>query len=104
MQTELFPVRLAELRDMYCITYDELADNVGSTKSYMWELENKPFARPSAELVHRIAKYFDTTVAYLLGDQDPNEAMRCALVNKIATLEENDINKLWKLLDIILDD
>lgn len=51
------------------LTLDQLAEKTGSSKSYIWELENRPVVRPSAEKISRIAEVFGVTVEFLLDDQ-----------------------------------
>jgi len=52
------------------ITLQQLAKEVGSSKSYMWQLENSSDINPSAQLISKIAEALGTTVDYLLG---PNQ-------------------------------
>ena len=48
--------RIKELRDGKGYTLDELAKLTDSSKSYIWELENRNPPRPSAEKLARIAE------------------------------------------------
>ena len=41
--------RIRNLRKEKGLTLDQLAEQSGSSKSYIWELENKSPPRPSAE-------------------------------------------------------
>jgi len=69
--------RISELRKEKGMTLEALAEKIGSTKSYIWGLENKPTIRPSAEKIYQIAVELDTTVEYLLGksvSDDDNES------------------------------
>ncbi|QJW78720.1 helix-turn-helix domain-containing protein [Burkholderia glumae] len=50
------------------LTLDELAQKTESSKSYIWELENRPVVRPSADKIRRIAEVFGVTVEYLLDE------------------------------------
>ncbi|BCO30026.1 transcriptional regulator [Thiohalobacter sp. COW1] len=59
--------RISELRKSKGLTLEGLAKKIGSTKSYVWELENKPGIRPSAETVYKIAVALETTVEDLMG-------------------------------------
>ena len=43
-----FGVRIKDLRTRKGLTLDQLAQETGSSKSYIWELENKNPPRPSA--------------------------------------------------------
>jgi transcriptional regulator with XRE-family HTH domain len=66
--------RVRELRRKKGLTLEALAERVGSSKSYMWEIENKDVARPSAEKLHQIAVALDTTTDYLIAAEDVTEA------------------------------
>lgn len=63
----MFKDRLQQLRAAKGLKLEQLANRVGSTKSYIWELENKEAIRPSADLVNRLAKELESTVEYLMG-------------------------------------
>ena len=71
-QASVFGATLSRSRKNARLTLQELADIVGTTKSYLWELENKPTIRPSAELAYRLAKSLGTTIGILLGEDDPD--------------------------------
>jgi transcriptional regulator with XRE-family HTH domain len=60
--------KLRALRKMKGLTLDQLARETGSSKSYIWELENKPVARPSAEKIAKIAALLEVTAEYLLDE------------------------------------
>lgn len=64
--------RLKALRTKKNLTLDQLADQAGLSKSYLWELENKDPPRPSGEKLAGLAKVLEVTVDYLLGT-DPAE-------------------------------
>lgn len=63
----MFCQRLNELRLKKGWSLDQLAQAVGSTKSYIWELEKKPDIKVSAELVTRISSALGVTVEDLMG-------------------------------------
>ena len=71
--------KIKKARDAKGITLEQLAKEVGSSKSYMWQLETaykiKPSAykiKPSAQLIAKIAKALDVTVDYLLDPEQEN--------------------------------
>ena len=66
--------RVRELRLKKALTLEALAERVGSSKSYMWEIENKDVARPSGEKLQLIAQALDTTADYLLATDEVTEA------------------------------
>jgi transcriptional regulator with XRE-family HTH domain len=65
-----FGERIKELRLRLGLTLDQLAQATGSSKSYVWELENKSPPRPSAEKLSAIAAALDVTVDYLMGNDE----------------------------------
>ncbi|MEQ9145539.1 MAG: helix-turn-helix transcriptional regulator [Parvibaculaceae bacterium] len=61
--------KIRRLRKEKKLTLDQLAERTGSSKSYIWELENKNPPRPSAEKLAKIAEQLDVTLEYLLDDK-----------------------------------
>jgi transcriptional regulator with XRE-family HTH domain len=59
--------RIKALRKKAKLTLDQLAEQAGLSKSYLWELENRDLPRPSGEKLSGLAKALDVTVDYLLG-------------------------------------
>lgn len=58
--------KLRTLRKEKKLTLDGLAETVGISKSYLWELENRPQAKPSAEILDKLAIELGVPMAYLL--------------------------------------
>jgi transcriptional regulator with XRE-family HTH domain len=67
--------KIRELRKKKGYTLEKLAELSESSKSYIWELENKNPPRPSAEKIAKIASTLGVTAEYLL---DPNEELHVA--------------------------
>jgi transcriptional regulator with XRE-family HTH domain len=65
--------KIRQLRQKKGYTLEKLAEITKSSKSYIWELENKNPPRPSAEKVGAIAKALGVTVDYLIGADTPKE-------------------------------
>src|ERR1700733_13740009 len=64
--------KIRRLRKEKGYSLDKLAELSESSKSYIWELENKNPPRPSADKLAKIADQLDTTIEYLL---DEGEAL-----------------------------
>ena len=62
--------KIRDLRKEKKLTLDKLAELTGSSKSYIWELENKNPPRPSAEKLSKIAEQLGVTIEYLLDDEN----------------------------------
>ena len=65
-----FGERIKQRRTAMKLTLDQLAQATDSSKSYIWELENKNPPRPSAEKLAAIAKALDVTLDWLLGSDE----------------------------------
>lgn len=63
--------RLREMRKSHGLTLQQLADAVGCTKAYVWELESRPGQRPSAQRMLDLARVLGTTVEVLMGADTP---------------------------------
>ena len=50
------PQILRELRKEKGFTLQKMAEEIGTTKGYLWEVENKETCRPSAELLFKVSK------------------------------------------------
>ena len=57
--------KIRKLRKEKGLTLDRLAEMTGSSKSYIWELENKNPPRPSADKVSKIAEALGVTADFL---------------------------------------
>ena len=71
--------RLRQYREAKGLTLQQVADAVGCTKAYIWELEMREGQRPTAERLNGIAKTLGVTVLHLLGEpiggiEDPSPA------------------------------
>ncbi|NKQ88700.1 helix-turn-helix domain-containing protein [Rhizobium ruizarguesonis] len=70
MTQPTFGKKIKELRTKKGLTLDQLATETGSSKSYIWELENKDPPRPSAEKLAAIAVALGVTTDYLIGREE----------------------------------
>ena len=67
MAQATFGTRIKALRTEKKLTLEQLAKLSGSSRSYIWELENKDPPRPSAEKLSDIAAALGVTADYLIG-------------------------------------
>jgi len=89
------------------LTLEELAQKTNSSKSYIWELENRPTVRPSAEKIGRIAEVFGVPVEFLLDDDKLNLTLSDTdqvFFRRIAQLDAVKRSQLEKFLKAIDDE
>ena len=60
--------KLKELRKSQKLTLDQLADMAGLSKSYLWELENRETASPSAQILNALAESLGVSTNYFMDD------------------------------------
>ena len=63
-----FGTRLRQFREAKGLTLQQVADAVGCTKAYIWELEMREGQKPTAERLNGIAKTLGVTIQDLLGE------------------------------------
>ena len=61
--------KIQKIRKQKGFTLEELAKLTDSSKSYIWELENRSLPRPSAAKIARIAKELEVEIEYLLDNE-----------------------------------
>jgi len=86
------------------LTLDEAAEKAEVSKSYLWELENKPTAQPTLAKLSNIATAYGVTVAFLI-EEDAQPAAGDQLVDEAffrnyQTLEPPEKEQLREILDI----
>lgn len=103
---ESFGARLKRLREKSDLTLEKLAVKIGSTKSYVWELENKPNVRPSADLVYKLSIALGTTVGILLGEVAPSDLAEQDQVffRNYEKLKPETKRQLSRIMDALMDD
>jgi transcriptional regulator with XRE-family HTH domain len=94
--------KIKELRKQKGLTLEQLAEKIGSGKSYIWEIENKGVKRPSAEKLAAIAKELDVTTDYLIDDAQTemtDDLEKEVLFRKFGQLESRDKEKIMEMID-----
>ena len=94
--------RIREQRKKKGYTLEELAARSESSKSYIWELENKDPPRPSGEKLALIAKSLDVTPDYLLGvETEVETAHDKAFFRKYQKMSGPQKSQIREMLEII---
>lgn len=95
--------RIKELRKKRGLTLDQLAELTGSSKSYIWELENKAPPRPSADKLSKIADKLGVTIAYLIDEGDGQSEEEAADARFYRNYLKKDVEtrrKIQKMVDL----
>lgn len=61
----LMPNRIKHYRESLGLTLQDVADKVGSSKAYMWALENKENPTPTVQMSIKLASAFGVSVEHL---------------------------------------
>ena len=81
---------------------DKLAELTNSSKSYIWELENRDTRKPSGEKLTKIAEALSVTTDYLLDEsaEPDEEVVKEAFFRKLSKLDPEDRKKIEQLVDM----
>lgn len=99
--------KIRELRKAKGYTLDRLAELTESSKSYIWELENKSPPRPSADKIAKIAAALGVTADYLM---DPTESVKVedatdnAFFRKYRKMDPATKEKVRRMVDLLGED
>jgi len=99
--SEKFGEKLRKLRTAKRETLEELATAIGSSKAYIWQLENKKNAKPSAEMLLKIANYFGESPDFFLDDttDEPSDShIEDAFFRKFQKLSANDKRTIERIV------
>lgn len=93
--------KLKEHRRKLRLSLEELASRSESSKSYLWELENRTDKKPSAEKLTKIAEVLGLTTEYLLDDKAEMDdgQLKEAFFRKFNKLEDDDKKRIEEMID-----
>jgi transcriptional regulator with XRE-family HTH domain len=93
--------RIRSLRKEKGLTLDQLAKQSGSSKSYIWELENKNPSRPSAEKLAKIADKLGTTMEFLFqGEASQEQAADAHFYRSYQKMDEPTKAKIRQIIQL----
>jgi len=95
------------LRKRKKLSLEQLADLTESSKSYIWELENKDDPKPSADKIGKIATVLEVTTEFLLTESTASpgeEVIDEAFFRKYKGMPDDTKKRLRKILDAWDDD
>lgn len=95
--------KIRDLRKQKGYTLDKLAELTDSSKSYIWELENKNPPRPSADKVAKIAAVLGVTSDYLVdinSNVNVEDAADQAFYRKYRDMDTSTKDKIRRMVDL----
>lgn len=95
--------KIRELREKKKYTLEKLADLAGSSKSYIWELENKAPPRPSADKLSKIAHHLGVTIEYLIDEEASitvEDATDAKFYRKYQQMDDKTKAKIRSMVDL----
>ena len=99
--------KIRTLRKAKGYTLEKLADLAESSKSYIWELENKDPPRPSADKIAKIAAVLGVTADYLIDPSDKvlvEDATDTDFFRKYRSMDATTKDKIRRMVDLMGDD
>ena len=97
--------KIRVLRKQRGYTLEKLAELSGSSKSYIWELENKTPPRPSADKVAKIAAVLGVTGDYLMNaGLQVEDAVDEAFYRRYRQMDPETKKKFRHMVDLWGDD
>jgi transcriptional regulator with XRE-family HTH domain len=99
-----FGERVRKLREDHGFTLRQLGDKIGTSKSYVWQIENKEHPNPSANVVLDIARIFGVSPYYLIHDDLPEQSKNIEdviLINKLESLTNTDKLMVAEMVDAL---
>lgn len=97
-----FAKELTVLRAKKKISLQKLAEEVGVSKTHIWQLEKGVSKDPSLDIVKRIADYFNVSIQSLLSeDIESSNAnpLSVAMYRKFDELDEMDKRVVLQMVD-----
>lgn len=95
--------KIRKLRKDKGWTLEKLAEEIASSKGYVWELENRETKKPSGEKLQKIAEALNVTPDFLLNDKraEPTaDVLKEAYFRKLENLHEDDQQKIFDIIDM----
>jgi transcriptional regulator with XRE-family HTH domain len=95
--------KIYRLRKEKGYTLEKLGELTESSKSYIWELENKTPPRPSADKISRIASALGVTSDYLVDTDEATpipDVVDQAFFRKYRKLDPNTKAKIRKMVEL----
>lgn len=99
--------KIRHLRKQKGYTLEKLGELTESSKSYIWELENKNPPRPSADKIAKIAAVLGVTADYLVDSRESSPAVDVvddAFFRKYRNMDSDTKERIRRMVEVWSDD
>jgi transcriptional regulator with XRE-family HTH domain len=101
--------KIKQLRNEKNLSLEKLAESLNIAKSILWKYE-KDQAMPSAEIIKRIASFFNVSTDYLLFDESEKENITkisdknlLRQFEEVDRMSEEDKEYIIKTIDLVIN-
>ena len=98
---QTFAARLKQLRIKKGESLQVAATAVGISKPHFWQLEQGEGGNPTRELLERLAKHYQRTVSYIIGEEPESEGQIGALFRDLGQLSEPQRDQILALIEMM---
>ncbi len=92
--------KLKQLRTATRKSLQDLADEVGASKAHIWDLETGRATNPSIELLTKLSRALNVSVAELIGETSASEEPELlAMFRDLKTLSPDDRKAIQGMMD-----
>ena len=92
--------KLKQLRTATRKSLQDLADEVGASKAHIWDLETGRATNPSIELLTKLSRALNVSVAELIGESSASdEPELLAMFRDLKTLSPDDRKAIQGMMD-----
>jgi transcriptional regulator with XRE-family HTH domain len=98
--------KLKELRLRKGMSLQAVADAVGASKAHIWDLETERAKNPTIELLVKLSRCFDVSVADIIGENPDGEDEKTelkAMYRDLKDLTDQDRETIKMMMDRLKD-
>lgn len=94
--------KIRNLRKEKGLSLDKLAEMTDTSKSYLWELENRNSRNPTKDKLIKISQALGVTTNYLTDEDSELDSavLEKAFFRKFKSLDEDDQEKIKQIVDL----
>jgi len=101
-----FARELTILRAKHKISLQKLANEIGASKTHIWQLEKGVTEAPSLDIVKKIADFFNVSIQSLVGENPESanaDPLSVAMFRKFGELDEFDKQAIAQMVETMIE-